>query len=420
MKIYFIFILIILFGASCSKEDTPTLKRNDKGELISIPYLWKKRLHKSNPQVNGRMDTPIYLEKNIVIPMTDGPLGRLLSMINTESGNTIWEWDERFVPETEEIVIYMFHLYQNILFYNIGSRLYAVNIKTGETHWRKREDRSFWSHTYGKGAEFYIFGRSDAFPDSIDQSIVFKGDMYTGKIEEYLTPNFTGNHLYGGNRIGSVPAAVPIDFDGKEHLIVVWQEGISGYNLQSYLGLWDKTNGEWIYEKSVIVEPSLNGTLLNPPVIYNDRVYLAVGFELACHDIRSGKQLWKRRFDGETFFSNFLIEEGKLVVNNEDQFVYCLDPISGTQLWKTRGSGTSSYMSYLNGVVYFVGGATGNLHAVDIGSGKTVWKIDINNLGESGDRFRTSAVYVTPGENNKKGKVIALGGLNAYCFEAYR
>nr|WP_262918683.1 PQQ-like beta-propeller repeat protein [Belliella filtrata] len=244
--------------------------------------------------------------------------------------------------------------------------------------------------------------------------------MYTGKIEEYLTPNFTGNHLYGGNRIGSVPAAVPIDFDGKEHLIVVWQEGISGYNLQSYLGLWDKTNGEWIYEKSVIVEPSLNGTLLNPPVIYNDRVYLAVGFELACHDIRSGKQLWKRRFDGETFFSNFLIEEGKLVVNNEDQFVYCLDPISGTQLWKTRGSGTSSYMSYLNGVVYFVGGATGNLHAVDIGSGKTVWKIDINNLGESGDRFRTSAVYVTPGENNKKGKVIALGGLNAYCFEAYR
>ena len=82
---------------------------------------------------------------------------------------------------------------------------------------------------------------------------------------------------------------------------------------------------------------------------------MAVGFELACHDLRNGQQYWRKKFDGEIFFSNFLIEEDMVIVNNEDQYVYALDPMTGNQLWKTRGSGTSSKMSYMNGVVYSTG-----------------------------------------------------------------
>jgi len=236
-----------------------------------------------------------------------------------------------------------------------------------------------------------------------------------------LTPDFTMDYFFPGNRIGNVTAAVPVELDGREHLLVVWQEPFFEFFWQSYLGLWDKVNEKWVYEKTIInVEKSFNGVLLNPPVVHEGRVYLAVGIELASHDIRTGQQYWKKRFDGEIFFSNMLIEEGKLIVNNEDQFVYAFDPISGRQLWKIPGSGTSSYMSYMNGVVYFNGGATGRLHAVDIRSGKTVWKIDTDNLGQRGDRFRGTAIYTIPGENGKKGKIISLSGGFAYCFEAYR
>jgi outer membrane protein assembly factor BamB len=219
-----------------------------------------------------------------------------------------------------------------------------------------------------------------------------------------------------------VTAAVPVELDGREHLLVVWQEPFFEFFWQSYLGLWDKVNEEWVYEKTIInAEKSFNGVLLNPPVVHEGRIYLGVGFELASHDIRTGEQYWKKRFDGEIFFSNFLIEEGMLIVNNKDQFVYAFDPTSGRQLWKTPGSGTSSKMSYMNGVVYFNGGASSKLHAVDIRSGKTVWKIDPQKIGSNREEiFMGTAIYTISGENGKKGKVISLTGNFAYCFEAYR
>jgi outer membrane protein assembly factor BamB len=75
----------------------------------------------------------------------------------------------------------------------------------------------------------------------------------------------------------------------------------------------------------------------------------------------------------------------------------------------------------MNGVVYFNGGASGRLHAIDIREGKTVWKIDPKLIGEfPNEIFWGTAIYTLPGENGKKGKVISLTGNNAYCFEAYR
>jgi outer membrane protein assembly factor BamB len=418
-----LFILILfLLGSSCFREENPKLQTNGEGEVISLPYLWKKNLHKGDPDFNGNFHFPIYFEGNPIIPMTGGSTGKLLTMIDPVDGKTIWEWDDRFVQETEEIQINHTHQFNNLLFYSMGSRLYSINLETGRTQWRKRLDRSFKTRAYGKDSDFYIFGRSDAFPVSMEQAIIFKGDIQTGVIEEYLAPDFTMDYFFTGNRIGDVTAAVPVELDGREHLLVVWQEPFFEFFWQSYLGLWDKVNEKWVYEKTIInEEKSFNGVLLNPPVVHEGRIYLGVGFELASHDIRTGAQYWKKRFDGEIFFSNFLIEEGMLIANNEDQFVYAFDPISGRQLWKIPGSGTSSKMSYMNGVVYFNGGASSKLHAVDIRSGKTVWKIDPQKIGSNREEiFMGTAIYTIPGENGKKGKVISLTGNFAYCFEAYR
>jgi len=415
-------LIILLLGSSCFREENPKLETNAEGEIISLPYVWKKNLHKGEPEFNGSMDFPIYYNQDPIIPMTNGASGKLLTRIDPEDGKTIWEWDDRFVKESEQIIIGRYHKDENFMFYTMGSRLYSINLETGQTHWRKRLDRPFYTHVYGKDTDFYMFGRSDAFPDSVEQWIVFKGNIQTGVIEEYLAPDFTMDYFFTGNRIGNVTAVAPVELDGREHLLVVWQEPFFEFFWQSYLGLWDKVNEKWVYEKTIInAEKSFNGVLLNPPVVHEGRIYLPVGFELASHDIRTGEQAWKRKFDGEIFFSNFLIEEGMLIANNEDQFVYAFDPISGRQLWKTPGSGTSSKMSYMNGVVYFNGGASGKLHAVDIRSGKTVWKIDPHKIGSNREEiFMGTAIYTIPGENGKKGKVISLTGNFAYCFEAYR
>jgi outer membrane protein assembly factor BamB len=405
-------------------RDEPRLKINEEGEVISLPYLWKRSVQLGEPITNGSIDLQIKYDEKIILPMTNGPNGRLLAMVDPSDGEILWEWDDRFVQATEDILLYQSYQFNNLLFFPAGSRLYCINLENGETHWKSRNnlDRSFFSNVYGKGESFYMFGRSDSFPDSIDQTVIFKGNILNGQYEEYLIPDFTMDYFFPGNRIGDVTAALPLDLDGKEYLAVVWQEPFFEFFWQSYLGLYDQTTRQWVYQKTIInPDKSFNGVLLNPPVIYRDRIYLAVGFELACHDLRTGQQYWRKKFDGEIFFSNFLIEEDMVIVNNEDQYVYALDPMTGNQLWKIRGSGTSGEVSYMNGIVYFNGGASGRLHAVDIREGKTVWKIDPKLIGEFPDEiWWKTAIYTLPGENGKKGKVISLTGNNAYCFEAYR
>lgn len=421
-----IILLVSSLVSSCFlwENDTPKYRTNEEGEIISFPFLWKVNLHKDIPLFNGTLDFPIYFQENIVVPMTDGEEGRLLVMLDPSDGKVLWEWDDRFVPATEEILVGRHFQYEHLFFYTMGSRLYCINLESGQTHWRSRNnlERSFYTHVYGKELDFFMFGRSDSYPDSVDQTVIFKGNILNGQYEEYLIPDFTMDYFFPGNRIGDVTAALPVDLDGKEYLAVVWQEPFFEFFWQSYLGLYDQTTRQWVYQKAIInPEKSFNGVLLNPPLIYRDRIYLAVGFELACHDLRTGQQYWRKKFDGEIFISNFLIEEDMVIVNNEDQYVYALDPMTGNQLWKIRGSGTSSKMSYMNGVVYFNGGASGKLHAIDIREGKTVWKIDPKLIGEfPNEVFRGTAIYTLPGENGKKGKVISLTGDNAYCFEAYR
>ncbi|MDR0295590.1 MAG: PQQ-like beta-propeller repeat protein [Prevotellaceae bacterium] len=102
--------------------------------------------------------------------------------------------------------------------------------------------------------------------------------------------------------------------------------------------------------------------------------------------------------------------------------MYALNAETGAQLWSVPTAGTGSRMSYLNGVVYMVGGSGGGrLFAIEASTGKMLWKIDAGLLGEgSGARFRTNAVYVLPAKDKQPAKVIALSNMYAYCFEAER
>ena len=73
-------------------------------------------------------------------------------------------------------------------------------------------------------------------------------------------------------------------------------------------------------------QPNLNGVVLAPPIIYKGKFYANIGHQLVCHDIATGNQVWVRDFPQDFMFSGFIIEENKIIANNEDTFTYCLNP----------------------------------------------------------------------------------------------
>jgi outer membrane protein assembly factor BamB len=424
MKYMTTLLVLILFMASCHKEEDTDTQTDENGVITSLPYQWKKSLHLDGVVSNSRFKAPIYYKDNIAIPTTNGSNNRLMTLINPNNGDFIWSWDERYQSETEDISIKFPYQHNNLLTYQVGTRSYCINLDTGTTQWKFRRDSSFDVRISGLNGNYFTFGESTSQFQQYSEQVALKGNLETGELNEFIIPNFTINNIAPGNRIGDVTRIKPYMYNGVQHLVVTWQEpqNVNSINdWQTYLGLYNYEANEWVYEKKEMNEPNINGVVLAPPVIYQGKIYANIGHQLVCHDIATGNQVWVRDFPQDFMFSGFILEENKIIANNEDTFTYCLNPENGTIIWKTESSGTSGRMSYLNGIVYFVGGSSGKLHAIDISTGEHVWKINASNLGESStSNFKTNAVYVFEAENGNPAKIIALSHLNAYSFEAYQ
>jgi outer membrane protein assembly factor BamB len=409
--------------ASCHKEDANLLQIDPDGVVFSLPYQWKKSLHNDKSfNSNGRIKQTIYYKGNIAIPTTNGENNRFLTLINSDNGETIWNWNDSYLPYSNQIDISYYYQNNNLLTYQTGSRCYGINLDTGITQWKFQGNLSFHSKVTGIGNNYFTFAESTSKYQEYQEYVAYKGNLQTGNVEEYIIPNFTLEHILG-NRIGDVTRVEPYMFNGVQHLAVTWQELTDDtvWKFQTYLGLYNYTTDEWVYEKKVMNEPFIYGVVLAPPVIYQDKFYANVGKHLVCHDLATGDQLWSKQFTQDFSFSGFIIEDDKIIANNEDTFTYGIHPENGAILWKTESAGTSGRISYLNGIAYFGGGSTGKLHAIDTETGQHVWKLGASSLGEpAGNSFKTNAVYVFPAKNGNPAKVIALSHLYAYSFEAYQ
>jgi len=419
MKSITTLLVLFIFMASCHKDDNTNTQTDENGIITSLSYQWEKSLHNQNTVSNGYISDAIYYNGNIAIPTTNGQNNKFLTMINPDNGDTIWQWNDNYLPYSDQIIIFEKYQYDNLLTYQTSNKSYCINLDNGSTQWKFQRNEPFKQKVSGINNIYFTFSQSETQYLQYDEKIVYKGSIEKGEIKEYIIPNFTLEHIIG-NRIGDVTRVEPYMHNGVQHLVVTWQELTDDtiWNFQTYLGLYNYKTNEWVYEKKVMNQPNINGVVLAPPVIYQDKFYANIGHQLFCHDIITGNQIWVKDFPQDFMFSGFIIEDNKIIANNEDTYTYALNPNTGSQIWKTKTAGTSSRMSYLNGIVYFVGGSTGKLHAIDINTGKHVWKIDGHKL--DGENFKTNAVYVFPAKNGKKAKIIALTHLNAYCFEAYQ
>ena len=416
MKKIFLVLSAIISVVSCNleKENEVIHQIDDQGVVIATPYIWKTSLHQGNPASNSFVKFPVVYNDNVVIPTTNGD-NIYLSFLNTLDGKILWRWNDVF-EESERIYVPWHVQYNNLLTFQSGVRSYCINLDNGLTYWKFRRDQSFDSRINSLGM-YYITTASITNSDGYNEFIAFKGDIHTGHITEFLTANFTYEHPDCVRAVCFV-TSVP---NNKNLLIVTYAENLPDWITQSYFGLYNAESKEWIWDKILIAPPKRYSGLYYAPKIHDNKIYAEIENSIVCHDLTTGKQLWKRDFTNDFTFTGFIIEDGRLIANNEDLFAVCLDTETGNELWRVRTAGTSGKMSYLNGIVYFVGGSVPRLFAIEASTGKIVWRIDAALLGEGyGARFITNAVYVLPAKDSQPAKVIALSGLYAYCFEAYR
>ena len=412
-------LILSLTLLSCERLRMEPVK-NEAGEIVKLTPLWQMPLHEQGPTSNSIVDAHLVFDQKVLIATTHGPDQRALTCVDVQSGEPLWQWDDIYHPPHEKFSVRDAYINDGTLVYFSGGRHYAIDLETGETKWKYFRSMALNSRLCGLSNTAWATGDPVDTLEGYRTGIVYECQTSNGRLEPLLFPDIDFNTGGEANTVTSLAEVEVIQSAGKTFLALISTDPFPNWYYSVMLGLYDYEARTWVYDRIEVSPPSqYNAGIFVRE--YEEKIYVSAGNRISCHDLWTGERQWRHAFPRDFLFSGFIVEEGLVVANCEDKVLYGLDAETGVQRWRGEGAGTSSFLEgrYLNGIVYFSGGSSSRIHAVDIQTGETVWRLDPGEIEEGALDWKPD-IYVVPGENGEKGRVIACTPQNAYCFEAYR
>ena len=417
----YLFILAILFlNSSCTKD----IVTNSEGTIVSLKSFWStSNSDDGRISESGIIREGIYYNGSIII---GGRLKneRCLIMINTTDGSAVWKW-QNYPTKTGNRDIYFPLLVNSDLIYSTSLYNFKIGLNDGVSKWANTFKYGFYNFNIFFNNEIYTGNAS--FGNENGQAIgAYKISINSGK-SEFLVPVKvdTLGKLNNTSYSGGVPFAYPF-LNNQDTMLSLIEDDPPGagfkFNLTTYL--YNVSKKTWVYERMPLFDASISG-VEGKPLVSGNFMYVCSGGKTVCFNMLTSEKRWVNYFSDGGVPSSFLtstplLADGKLFIQNENTYLYCLDPVSGTQIWRQGNFGTCSHMEYLNGVVYFVSGGEGKLYAIDAANGNKLWAIPSPDLKFNSSASFDGYVGLVPPQNGQKGKIVVTTGLNAYCYEAYK
>lgn len=110
------------------------------------------------------------------------------------------------------------------------------------------------------------------------------------------------------------------------------------------------------------------------PIVRDGRIY--VGDDKGnfyCHDVKSGKELWKYK-TGDRILGTADANNKVVVVGSTDKHIYGLDAKSGKLKWKYQADETVFGSATIDNDIVYIGDSEGVFRAIDTNTGKLVWE----------------------------------------------
>ncbi len=426
---YIILIFSMVFTFACKKTEETIY--DSTGVATKLSHLWNTSITDDGgltPVVLGLGITDI--NGNVLVGGGNKRGDRKILKLNSEDGNVLWSWNDiqslKLDPNIKD-AIYIdreaYFISNSNMYFNYGSSSYCLNLHNGSTVWKYKTDLNNFS--INAGIDNYYFSSNFDYFNNNDEK------LYVGSIQPYkkeemlLTPSYTSAGFPDAFwKLGRITQIATFKKDGDIFVTFSVSNPIANDEPNNAiaiteLNLYNFSQKKWVYQKVAInsnKETSGCGFL----TFKEGKIYFASSKAIHCNDAMTGKEIWRSNIGTFSFFSSMAIENGRFYAACEDRFLYCLDINTGQVLWKEQNTGTCSPISYLNGVLYYLGGGDGKLHAVDADTGKHLWKLNSPDITKNSGAFFYGLCAAVPGKNGQKGRVIGTTGLNAYCFEAIR
>ncbi|MGF1637589.1 MAG: PQQ-binding-like beta-propeller repeat protein [Cyclobacteriaceae bacterium] len=417
---YIVLIVMIWISSSCEKQEELSFQRDAEGVITSMPYQWKTSLSEDGNLISGFIHSSVTYQGNALFAaQKKGKDGSTLVMLSGKNGEVLWEFDDFYEQHKKFFSIRDLYQPEENLIFQEGKQFYHLNLVSGSTVHKANKDYRI-ARMSGLKNQYFIAGNFISNQDELFDGGVFSGDISYSQTDMLFKPEFNRSFPGASNEIGVVGSVEAFQEEIGDIILTYDYSTRNANAVDTYAGLYNYTKAEHIYDKQPLAL-GIDSYGSGKPVIYDNKIYYSPGRTIVCLDLYTGDQVWKKEFDQGFTFSGFILADDKIIANNEDTYLYALDPNTGSQLWKTKSSGTSSRMTHMNGVVYFTGGGDGLLHAVEIETGKHLWRIRSPDLTINRGAWFKDVVRVVPSnQNGNKGKVMVSSYLSAFCYEAAR
>ena len=418
-----ILLSTFLLNSCCwwSCNDDPNTNKdewNDDGVQISKKYLWKVPLeytyivdknNKGHGYVNAGAN--LYYKNGYLVGSNPEPAKSYYEFREIETGKLIWQIPNDVVNSrgyNMGITLYNIRTYQ-WQHYVVATPYYPIcfNLKTGKIQWRL-ENAKYWEFIK-TGFEDKIFFQREYEKDTY---ALYEADILTGNHQEFM--RFPPDNIIAGLKFFK---------DEKGDLLFVLVV-IDFSKDKSYISLYNYTRKKWEYKDMPVKKGAATGHIQ----LYKDKIFLMGMQGFACHRLSTGKEIWSDS-SYNTAVNSGPWHEGavlgnKLIVAMGDDFLMCLNMDANYKdiIWENHKYGVGNSVSpfhILNGVLYFAGKA--RICAIDPHTGKFLWFLKSPDLQEYGrGAFFKGDIWVIPGKDGKKGRIITSTYRSGVCYEAIK
>ncbi len=353
---------------------------------------------------------PIIHKKSVLLTgakdNTAESVGKLIAL-DKASSSLQWEWSDHFNAQYEEFDKYSLKpIYQDIMAVSIGGRNYAIDLKTGKTAWKNRNNTTTSaSSLVNLGNRLFRSDIGNLMIEGHYNERIMEADFFTGNWSTVF-------EVTGGDSIrqGIEVPSFYFEPDGDTVMILTNTTSEPGVGIVPYLISYNKTKKITYYTVQLYENPTGFSAVDWFPVIVGERVYLAVDDILVCHNIITGERIWKRQLNSNLLFSGFTLAENRIYARSEgDGFVWCIDTETGNVIWKKPFLGTGSPIEYYNNILYFV--ASTKLNIMDATTGTMLATITAPSAFKNSNDFFSSCT-VDP----ETGYIYVRSFSTVYCY----
>jgi outer membrane protein assembly factor BamB len=340
-------------------------------------------------------------------PSYNYPGEHAITMLNPETGETIWTWDE-YAEEYNSGPFNTF-IMDDELYLNDRHLNYGVDCTSGQTTWQKPlmeggRDVSVYKNLIFSVQEFGSAPRFDKVAIAYKEK--GKGEWQTAfslTAEEGKNPFVSAPAIYE-NEVGEIILLMDVAFIYANNHSDSW---LYAYNL-------DQQKMEWTVGD---IDPEGSGRK-GTPLIDGDYVYHIGTRYLFCRDVRTGALMWERTFEEPYVYfydDHRVIADDKWILSNSCGEVLAIHKNTGATIWKIDRDRKSHIIPEKFNVfedrLYF---AAGSIYIVNI---RTGWIEQTIAPREITSGYRDPEFQGDLHIDFEKGLVYAADKFDILCFE---